>query len=196
MKCDVHGFEGCKAACCRIWLKTVTLVMLALFFSTLSWGASQDFKGTINGNTITAGSGTVTMSAGKTLTVTQTTSLDEAVSMSSKATQTNSAWTPTANRFTVVGAETISGHYTKTGNVVTVWIYYSAATTVAAVATTSYFANLPFNPVRNSISMTMLDDQTAVGLGFVQAGTNKMFVSQLITATNRTIIMTATYEVQ
>lgn len=196
MKCDVHGVEGCKAVCCRIWLKTVTLIMLGLFFSTLSWGAAQDFKGTVNGNTITAGTGTVTMSAGKTLTVTQTTTLDEAVSMSSKSAQTNAAFSPSATSFTVVGAETLTGHYTKTGNTVTVFIYHSAATSVAATGTSSYYGNLPFAPARNSVSLTILDNQTVVGLGIVQSGTNKMFVGQNITATDRTIIMTATYEVQ
>ena len=51
--------------------------------------ATQDFKGTVNGTVISASvAGVLSMAPGKTLTVTQDTSLDEAVSMSSKATVT------------------------------------------------------------------------------------------------------------
>ena len=38
---------------------------------------AQDFKGTVNGNTITEGSGTITMSPGKTLTLTENVTLSE-----------------------------------------------------------------------------------------------------------------------
>ncbi len=54
---------------------------------------TQDFKGTINGNTITAGTGIVTISAGKTITATQDTTLDEAVAMSSKAPKASPTFT-------------------------------------------------------------------------------------------------------
>lgn len=49
----------------RIISAIITLLMIPVF----ALAASQDFKGTINGNTITAGTGTVTMTAGKTITV-------------------------------------------------------------------------------------------------------------------------------
>jgi len=65
--------------------RSLGVVLLIVFLSTSVWGATQDFKGTINGNTITAGTGTLTMSAGKTLTVSESGTIDEAVALSSKA---------------------------------------------------------------------------------------------------------------
>lgn len=65
---------------------------------------------------------TFTGTDGKTLTVTQDTSLDEAVAMSSKATQTSGTWTPqissSAGTITTVGA--VSGTWVKTGESVTI----------------------------------------------------------------------------
>lgn len=53
--------------------------LLSLALVSSGWSASQDFKGTINGNTITAGTGTVTVTSTNVLTV------DETSAMSSKA---------------------------------------------------------------------------------------------------------------
>ncbi len=66
-------------------------------------GASQDFKGTINGNTITAGTGTLTLGAGLTLTG------DETIAISAKATQ--GVWTDYAASSTIAG---FSGGVVKT----------------------------------------------------------------------------------
>jgi len=50
-------------------MKRLLLIIGILLVAVSVWGATQDFKGTINGNTITAGTGVLTMSAGKTMTV-------------------------------------------------------------------------------------------------------------------------------
>jgi len=70
---------------------------------------------------------TVTGTDGKTITCTQDTSLDEAVAMSSKATQSSGSWTPGitfgGGNTGVTYAASNSGFYTKTGNLVTVTGY-------------------------------------------------------------------------
>lgn len=73
--------------------KTLIGIILIIAIASPGWSATQDFKGTINGNTITAGTGTITMSAGKTLTVTESGSFDEAVNLSSKAPKASPTFT-------------------------------------------------------------------------------------------------------
>lgn len=70
-----------------------TSMLFCLYGSAVA--ATQDFKGTINGNTVTAGTGTLTMSAGKTLTVSETANIDEAVNLSSKAPKASPTFTGT-----------------------------------------------------------------------------------------------------
>lgn len=104
-------------------------------------------------------------------------------------------FTPTANLFTVVGAETITGNYIRVGKIVNIWIYHEAATSVAATATTSNYSNLPYTVARNSVNTVILDDQTVIGSGLVNAAQGKAYIGQTIVATNRTIIMTFSYQV-
>lgn len=76
----------------------VVFFLVNIAFASFSWGGSQNFVGSINGNTITAGTGTITISPGKTIIATQDVSLDEAVAMSTKAPLASPALTgvPTA----------------------------------------------------------------------------------------------------
>ena len=98
-------------------------------------------------------------------------------------------FTPTANVFTVIGAETITGNYIRVGKIVNVWIYHEAATSVAAVAQTSNYSNLPYTAAKNSINTVILDDQTVIGNGLVNATQGKAYIGSTITATNRIITM-------
>lgn len=105
-------------------------------------------------------------------------------------------WTPTANSFTVIGAQTLTGKYIKVGSVVTIWIYHSAATSVAATASTSNYTNFPFAPANSSASLTILDDTTVIGIGLVTTtSSGTLTICQNIAATARIIISTATYYV-
>lgn len=65
MTAQIGYFDTLKSIARKAFLITTGVLVL----SVPAWGASQDFKGTVNGNTITAGTGTVTISVGKTLTV-------------------------------------------------------------------------------------------------------------------------------
>jgi hypothetical protein len=105
-------------------------------------------------------------------------------------------WSPTANSFVVVGAPSLTGTYTKIGRLVTVYIYFSAATSIAATAQTSNFTNFPFVIARNTVNSAVLDDQTAVGQGLVNTSSSgTAYVGANIVATNRDLVMTFTYEV-
>jgi len=104
-------------------------------------------------------------------------------------------FSPTANSFTVVGTPTLTGNYTKVGNLVQVWIYHFATTSVAAVAQTSNYSNLPYTVARNSIDTVMLDDQTVIGSGLVNASQGKAYIGSTIAATNRTITMYFSFQV-
>ena len=104
-------------------------------------------------------------------------------------------FSPTANSFTVIGTPTLTGNYTKVGNLVQVWIYHFATTSVAAVAQTSNYSNLPYTVARNSIDTVMLDDQTVIGSGLVNASQGKAYIGSTIAATNRTITMYFSFQV-
>ena len=79
---------------------------------------------------------TLTGTDGKTITCTQDTSLDEAVAMSSKATQEIGAWTPSPQGFTfgAPGTYTVEGRYTKIGRRVFIdgMIQATGGTTIAS----------------------------------------------------------------
>jgi len=104
-------------------------------------------------------------------------------------------FSPTANSFTVIGTPTLTGNYTKVGNLVQVWIYHSATTSVAASAGNSNYSNLPYTVARNSIDTVMLDDQTVIGSGLVNASQGKAYIGSTIAATNRTITMYFSFQV-
>lgn len=95
---------------------------LVLFIAATAWSAGQDFKGTINGNTITAGTGTVTITAGKTITATQNATLDDTVTLSKKANlETANAFTNIAPMTTLaeswIGPSSTTGIYFKGNNI-------------------------------------------------------------------------------
>jgi len=97
---------------------------------------TQDFKGTINGNTITAGTGTVTIAAGKTL------SYDEGT--------WTPVFTPSAGAITAWG--TITGIWSKIGRIVT--ITFSATITTNGTAA-GYFllSGMTHNPPTGATGM-------------------------------------------
>lgn len=110
------------------------------------------------------------------------------------AVQSVGTFVPTAVGFTVIGAETISGHYIKTGKLVTIFIYYFAATSIAIVGTTSYFSNLPYTPATESVQTSMWDDQTVAGTGLVTT-TGRIYFSQSSGPSNRMIVTMAIFRV-
>ena len=174
--------------------------------TNLTGTASININGTVGATTATTGKFT-TVQAATTIGVGGTTPSASGAGISFPATQSASTdantlddyeegtFSPTANSFTVIGTPTLTGNYTKVGNLVQVWIYHSATTSVAAVATTSSYSNLPYTVARNSIDTVMLDDQTVIGSGLVNASQGRAYIGSTIAATNRTITMYFSFQV-
>lgn len=122
-------------------LITGLMILTIALAPALGFGATQDFKGTINGNTITAGTGTVTISAGKTITATESTSLDEAVSMSSKAPKSGAALTGATINTAKIARNTAAGMSGSGGTLTATLSSAMDANTIALIVVGGYLGD-------------------------------------------------------
>ena len=106
------------------------------------------------------------------------------------------AWTPVLNSFTVVGATTISGTYTRVGRKVFVICQISAATSLACIAGTSYISGHPFTILEHSAICSAVDGATFIGMVsgmVVKHNSVAGLYPPSWTATNRVYIVSAIY---
>ena len=104
-------------------------------------------------------------------------------------------WTPVLNGFTIVGATTVSGQYTKIGGIVFLRCSISAATSIASVATTSNITGLPFSSnVQQNVPLPITD--TSLGSVTYATGlcrTDGKFYTPTWSATGQTISMSTIF---
>jgi hypothetical protein len=101
-------------------------------------------------------------------------------------------WTPGAGDFTVVGAFTSSGTYTKVGRLVTVVAFVSGATSIAGNPG-QQITGLPYTPARVSAGSCSYGNRG--GGGFMQAFTNGSVYSSGTGVSTSGLYITVTYEV-
>lgn len=102
------------------------------------------------------------------------------------------AWTPVAANLTVVGAATLTGSYTRVGNVVSFVITITTTGTTASTAGTTTIT-LPLTAAENGVCQAV--EATAVnslGNGIVVANTATLYPPSWV-ATGNDIIISGTY---
>jgi len=104
-------------------------------------------------------------------------------------------WTPVLNGFTIIGATTVSGQYTKIGRIVYLRCSISAATSIASTAATSNITGLPFSSdVQQNVPLPITDTSFgAVTYGTGLCRTDGKFYTPTWTATSQTISMSTTF---
>lgn len=107
-------------------------------------------------------------------------------------------FTPTKSGFTEtgVGTITLTGHFTRNGSLVTVWVKMVPAggASVAAVAASSAITGLPFTAA-NPIGGTWINEGTETQGGFLVARGAALIMVTSWTTTSDTRVFTATYEI-
>ena len=104
-------------------------------------------------------------------------------------------WTPVLNSFTVIGATTVSGQYTKIGRIVYLRCSIVAATSIASTGNASYITGLPFSSdVQQNVPLPIADGSLgsvtyATGL----CRTDGRFYTPTWTATSQTISMSTIF---
>ena len=160
--------------------KVVVCVVALLLLVSSAWGATQDFKGTINGNTITAGTGTLTMAAGQTLTV------------NSDGTIISGTFTVVAANLAITGDVTYTGNYSRVGDVV-VWRLHIATTgTTASIALSTQFTatGLPASAKHSVCHAVDVTTAAFIGSAFQQGA---IIFAPTWTATGSSIVLTGSY---
>jgi hypothetical protein len=198
----VHGV-GAGTVCGTTLTQTLTnktLTSPTVNGGTIS-GATITGASTLNGLTHTAATTGFTIAGGstsKTLTVSQNVNLDEAVAMSSKATQTATTWTPAISGLTF---GTTHASYVKTGSIITFSCYLASlsGTTGASFDITG----LPNNAIAASLQIfhvVMLDADDSysqkVCIGRITGGTATIGVTLpagYTSAISDRILVTGTY---
>lgn len=105
-------------------------------------------------------------------------------------------WTPQISGWTVVGAATLTGKYTRVGRLVTFHAFISHATSTQCVAGTSYIKNLPYTPAADS-SCIASSNATDVGYGSGSVSgsntTDQIYPPSVTLGANQVLVVTGTY---
>jgi len=104
------------------------------------------------------------------------------------------SWTPVATNLTVVGAATLTGSYTRVGNVVNFIISIATTGTTASTAGTTTIT-LPVTAAESAIcSAAELTTYVSLGNGIIAANTLTLYPPSWA-ATANTVIISGTYRV-